>query len=267
MPSARNRDGNNDDDEIDINDIGTSLHSIVDERVKEIYDKKYEIIVNKKKKKNDDVDDDDDDDDIGKGELWLVKLPPGSLIEDFHEITVKFNSANNNKNKKRKINEGEGVGDEEENKKLATITTTSNTTGQGEFPIGPNEIGRIETKKGIQSNEDDDDDQDRRFRIIGSETDQIKNLRVGFDDGDDDMDKALKNTEKITKRIHILHAAGFKKKKEDILKEGKDEVKEEKEKKKNKSESKLKQPSSASKKKTNSKVPSSSAAKKKSKKK
>ena len=57
---------------------------MVDERVRKIYEKKYEHIAEPSTSVG--------KEDEGNGELWLVKLPSGSLLEDFECFTVKIHS-------------------------------------------------------------------------------------------------------------------------------------------------------------------------------
>ena len=163
----------------------------MDERVREIYEKKYEHIAEPSTSVG--------KEDEGKGELWLVKLPPGSLLEDFDGVTVKIHSDADRKKS-----------DEENENEI---------NASGEFAIAPNEIGRFEANKANGSkddnddeNDDDEDDDDginRRYRIVQSgKHDGVDVLRAVYVRGGDTK-KAFKNAEMITNRVHILRA-GFK---------------------------------------------------------
>ena len=91
----------------------------MDERVRAIYEKKYEHIAEPSTSVG--------KEDEGKGELWLVKLPPGSLLEDFDGITVKIHSDTD----KKKVDE----------------KSVNDLNADGEFEIAPNEIGRFDANK------------------------------------------------------------------------------------------------------------------------
>jgi hypothetical protein len=174
----------------------------VDERVRAIYEKKYEHIAEPSTSVG--------KEDEGKGELWLVKLPPGSLLEDFDGVTVRIHSDADRKKS-----------DENSEKSLNVDC---------EFAIAPNEIGRFEANKAnaVDDEDEDDDDDDasinRRYRIVQSEDDGVKALRAVYV-REGDTKEAFKNAERITKRVHLLRA-GFKRgnlEKADVVEAGEDE--------------------------------------------
>ena len=190
---------------------------IVDERVRAIYEKKYEHIAEPSTSVG--------KEDEGKGELWLVKLPPGSLLEDFDGVTVRIHSDADRKKS------------DENNEQSLNVDC--------EFAIAPNEIGRFEANKANAVDDEDEDDDDdasinRRYRIVQSEDDGVKALRAVYIREGDTME-AFKNAERITKRVHLLRA-GFKRRrleKADVVEAGEDEE-DEGDKKKRKKETKSK---------------------------
>ena len=175
---------------------------MVDERVRKIYEKKYEHIAEPSTSVG--------KEDEGKGELWLVKLPPGSLLEDFDGITVKIHSDTD----KKKVDE----------------KSVNDLNADGEFEIAPNEIGRFDANKANGGDDNSDNDNSSlRYRIVQSGGDGAKALRAVYVRGGD-MKKALTNAEMITKRVHLLRT-GFKRrcqKVETVIEEDEEKVEEKK---------------------------------------
>ena len=175
---------------------------MVDERVRKIYEKKYEHIAEPSTSVG--------KEDEGKGELWLVKLTPGSLLEDFDGITVKIHIDTD----KKKVDE----------------KNVNDLNADGEFEIAPNEIGRFDANKANGGGDNsDNDNSSRRYRIVQSGGDGAKALRAVYVRGGD-MKKALTNAEMITKRVHLLRTS-FKRrcqKVETVIEEDEEKVEEKK---------------------------------------